>query len=63
MLGAHARAGVAIHSVRAVPPDQMPPVVAWSHAYGAPLHAHLSEQPAENAGVPRRLRRHPGPAA
>jgi formiminoglutamate deiminase len=48
MLGAHARAGVAIHSVRAVPPDQMHPVVAWSHSYGAPLHAHLSEQPAEN---------------
>ena len=48
MLGAHARAGVAIHSVRAVPPDQMQPVVAWSHAFGAPLHAHLSEQPAEN---------------
>ena len=48
MLGAHARAGVAIHSVRAVPPDQMQPVAAWSHAYGAPLHAHLSEQPAEN---------------
>ena len=32
MLGAHARAGVAIHSVRAVPPDQMGPAVAWSHA-------------------------------
>jgi formiminoglutamate deiminase len=48
MLGPHARAGVAIHSVRAVPPEQMHPVVAWSHAYGAPLHAHLSEQPAEN---------------
>jgi cytosine/adenosine deaminase-related metal-dependent hydrolase len=26
----------------------MPPVVAWSHSRGAPLHAHLSEQPAEN---------------
>jgi formiminoglutamate deiminase len=48
MLAAHARAGVAIHSVRAVPPDQMWPVVAWSRSYGAPLHAHLSEQPAEN---------------
>ena len=48
MLDAHARAGVAIHSVRAVPPDQMGPVIACSHAYGAPLHAHLSEQPAEN---------------
>jgi formiminoglutamate deiminase len=47
-LGAHARAGAAIHSVRAVPPAQMPDVVAWSHHYGAPLHAHLSEQVAEN---------------
>jgi formiminoglutamate deiminase len=48
MLAPHARAGVAIHSVRAVPPGQMGPVVAWSHRYAAPLHAHLSEQPAEN---------------
>jgi formiminoglutamate deiminase len=48
VLGDGARAGVAIHSVRAVPPGQMRPVIAWSHAHGAPLHAHLSEQPAEN---------------
>jgi formiminoglutamate deiminase len=48
MLAAHARLGVAIHSVRAVPPGQMHPVIACSHAYGAPLHAHLSEQAAEN---------------
>ena len=48
VLAPHARAGAAIHSVRAVPPDQMQPVVAWSHGCGAPLHAHLSEQPAEN---------------
>ncbi len=48
VLAPHARAGAAIHSVRAVPPDQMHPVVAWSHGCGAPLHAHLSEQPAEN---------------
>jgi formiminoglutamate deiminase len=48
MLAGHARLGVAIHSVRAVPPGQMHPVVAVSHAYGAPLHVHLSEQPAEN---------------
>ena len=47
-LGSHARAGAAIHSVRAVPPAQMPEVVAWSHRYGAPLHAHVSEQVAEN---------------
>jgi formiminoglutamate deiminase len=49
MVGAHARLGAAIHSVRAVPPDQMPEVMAWSHAHGAPVHAHLSEQPLENA--------------
>ena len=48
MLGSHARAGAAIHSVRAVPPDQMGPVVAWARRLGAPLHAHLSEQQAEN---------------
>ena len=47
-LAAHARAGVAIHSVRAVPPGQMRPVISWSHAHGAPVHAHLSEQVAEN---------------
>ena len=49
MLGEHARLGAAIHSVRAVPPDQVPDVMAWSHAHGAPVHAHLSEQPLENA--------------
>lgn len=38
--------GAAIHSVRAVPIEQMPTVVAWSA--DRPLHAHLSEQTAEN---------------
>ena len=48
MISAHARAGAAVHSVRAVPRGQMHPVVAWAHRFGAPLHAHLSEQQAEN---------------
>jgi formiminoglutamate deiminase len=48
MLGPLARAGAAIHSVRAVPADQMHPVIAWAQRYGAPLHAHLSEQAGEN---------------
>ncbi len=48
LLAPHARLGVAVHSVRAVPPGHMHPVAAMSHAYGAPLHVHLSEQPAEN---------------
>jgi formiminoglutamate deiminase len=46
---AGARTGAAIHSVRAVPPGQMTAVVGWSHRTGSPLHAHLSEQVAENA--------------
>ncbi len=41
------RVGVAAHSVRAVPREALPTVVAA--AAGRPLHAHLSEQPAENA--------------
>lgn len=42
------RVGAAIHSVRAVPAGQIPTVVEWAAAAGAPLHLHLSEQPAEN---------------
>jgi formiminoglutamate deiminase len=48
LIGPGARVGAAIHSVRAVPPQQMDPVVAWTHKAGAPLHVHLSEQVAEN---------------
>lgn len=40
------RVGVAIHSVRAVPREQLPVVVQAAGA--GPLHVHLSEQPAEN---------------
>jgi formiminoglutamate deiminase len=43
----HARWGAAIHSVRAVPADQLATVVAAAGT--APLHVHLSEQRAENA--------------
>src|ERR1700761_7459714 len=48
LVGPGARLGAAIHSVRAVPPDQMPDIVRWAHQTAAPVHAHLSEQPAEN---------------
>ena len=48
MITPHAQVGAAIHSVRAVPRGQMHPVVAWAHRFGAPLHAHMSEQRAEN---------------
>ena len=46
--GPGARIGAAVHSVRAVPADQLPTVADWADARGASLHAHLSEQPAEN---------------
>jgi formiminoglutamate deiminase len=48
LLAPHARAGAAIHSVRAVPPEHMHPVSAWAALRGSPLHAHMSEQRAEN---------------
>jgi formiminoglutamate deiminase len=41
--------GAAVHSVRAVPPEQMPVVAEFSRRHAAPLHAHVSEQRAENA--------------
>jgi formiminoglutamate deiminase len=49
MAAPHARLGAAVHSVRAVAPGQVPEIMAWSHTHGAPVHAHLSEQPLENA--------------
>jgi formiminoglutamate deiminase len=58
-IGPAARLGAAIHSVRAVPPDQMHPVAAWSQHAGAPLHAHLSEQVAENDACLAAYRRTP----
>ncbi len=39
--------GAAIHSVRAVPADQLATVAQWAGA-DRPLHVHLSEQVAEN---------------
>jgi formiminoglutamate deiminase len=47
-LGAAARVGAAIHSVRAVPRQQLGEVAAWARQRAAPLHVHLSEQRAEN---------------
>jgi formiminoglutamate deiminase len=41
--------GAAVHSVRAVPADAVGVVADWASQHRAPLHAHLSEQPTENA--------------
>jgi len=43
----HVLVGAAVHSVRAVPADQLGAVAAWADAYDAPLHVHSSEQVAE----------------
>ena len=40
--------GAAVHSVRAVDPDAMAAVADWARRTSAPIHAHLSEQRAEN---------------
>lgn len=40
--------GAAIHSVRAVPREAMRPIAAFCAERSMPLHAHVSEQPAEN---------------
>jgi formiminoglutamate deiminase len=42
------RIGVAIHSMRAVDPDSAMAVGGWARSNELPLHAHVSEQRAEN---------------
>ncbi len=42
------RLGAAVHSVRAVDPESMATVAEWADSVGVPVHAHVSEQPAEN---------------
>ena len=44
------RTGAAIHSVRAVPADQLGVVAKFAADAEMPLHVHVSEQPAENEG-------------
>ncbi|HEV2361198.1 MAG TPA: formimidoylglutamate deiminase [Acidimicrobiales bacterium] len=47
-LASRARVGVAVHSVRAVPPEAMRTVAAFSAHHDCVLHFHLSEQRREN---------------
>ncbi len=47
--------GAAIHSVRAVGPADAAVVASWAATRSAPLHFHLSEQPAENADCEAKL--------
>jgi formiminoglutamate deiminase len=45
---ARMRVGAAVHSVRAVPCDDLTAAAALTAEGGRPLHVHLSEQPGEN---------------
>jgi formiminoglutamate deiminase len=54
-----ARIGAAVHSVRAVDPEAVAAVAGWAADRSAPLHVHLSEQPAENAACLARYGRTP----
>jgi formiminoglutamate deiminase len=55
----HARIGAAVHSVRAVPVDQLAPIVGFAAEHELPLHVHLSEQRAENDACLARHHRTP----
>jgi formiminoglutamate deiminase len=55
LTGPNVIVGAAVHSVRAVPAAELDTVAAWAHEHNAPLHAHVSEQPAENADCVRLL--------
>jgi formiminoglutamate deiminase len=46
----YSHVAAAIHSVRAVDPESARAVASWTSARSVPLHAHVSEQPAENEG-------------
>jgi formiminoglutamate deiminase len=48
--------GAAVHSVRAVPKEQMGIVVSSAERFDAPIHMHLSEQRAENDACLSRYR-------
>ncbi len=48
LAGPMVRVGAAVHSVRAVDPASIAVVAEWAAQRGAPLHAHVSEQRAEN---------------
>ncbi len=41
--------GAAVHSVRAVPADQLGTVATWAAQHALPVHVHVSEQRRENA--------------
>ncbi|WP_433970893.1 formimidoylglutamate deiminase [Tunturiibacter lichenicola] len=53
------RFGVAPHSIRAVPLDDLLEIAAWAHVRELPLHMHVAEQVAENEACVREYGRTP----
>lgn len=51
--GSHVGFGVAPHSIRAVPLNDLKEIVEWNRTKKLPLHMHVSEQVAENAACIR----------
>lgn len=47
--GNHVQIGVAPHSIRAVPLDDLQEIITWASAKQLPVHMHISEQIAENS--------------
>lgn len=47
-LAANTKLGAAVHSIRAVDADSIATVATWANMHEVALHAHVSEQPAEN---------------
>jgi formimidoylglutamate deiminase len=47
------RLGVAPHSIRAVPLDDLREITAWAREHRLPLHMHMAEQIAENEACAR----------
>lgn len=57
--GPRTKVGAAVHSVRAVDPSSIKTAAGWAADNRAPLHVHVSEQPAENRGCLEVLGRTP----
>jgi formimidoylglutamate deiminase len=45
--------GIAPHSIRAVPLDEVAEIAAWGRSHGLPVHMHVAEQVAENEACVR----------
>ena len=55
---ADVRLGVAPHSIRAVPLDDVREIATWARDRRLPLHMHMAEQVAENEACLARIRRY-----